>query len=89
MNSFPGTGSFTRPSDKVHVGQTLLEVLKDRYVDEEKSATELYLGQSKIKVDIYDFDRVKATQKYGLFNCVYAPLPRRYGSLANPHSTAT
>jgi hypothetical protein len=65
MNSFPGTGSFTRPSDKVHVGQTLLEVLKDRYVDEEKSATELYLGHSKIKVDVYDFDRVKATQKYG------------------------
>ncbi|KAK3810001.1 MAG: hypothetical protein J3Q66DRAFT_62075 [Benniella sp.] len=60
---FPGTGSFTRPSDKIHVGQTLLEVLKDRYVDEEKSATELYLGQSKIKVDVYDFDRVKATQK--------------------------
>lgn len=63
VNSFPGSGSFTRPNDKIHVGQTLLEVLKDRYVDEGKSAKQLYLGQSKIKVDVYDFDRVKETQK--------------------------
>ncbi|KAF9935260.1 hypothetical protein BGZ65_003430 [Modicella reniformis] len=60
---FPGTGSFTRPSDKINVGQTLLAVLRERYVDEDKDVKDLFLGQSGIKVDVYDFERVKEKQK--------------------------
>ncbi|GJJ72151.1 tubulin-specific chaperone E [Entomortierella parvispora] len=56
---FPGTGSFTRFSNKIHAGQSLLEILKERYVDDEKTAKDLFLGESNIKVDIYDFDRIK------------------------------
>ncbi|KAF9146581.1 hypothetical protein BG015_011564 [Linnemannia schmuckeri] len=55
----PGTGSFTRPSPNIKVGQTLLEVLKERYVDEELTAEDLYLGETNVKVDVYDFDRIK------------------------------
>ncbi|KAF9337241.1 hypothetical protein BGZ91_009582 [Linnemannia elongata] len=57
--TIPGTGSFTRPSPNINVGQTLLEILKERYVDEELTAEDLYLGETNVKVDVYDFDRVK------------------------------
>ncbi|KAG0372230.1 hypothetical protein BGX24_000531 [Mortierella sp. AD032] len=55
----PGTGSFTRPSPNIKVGQTLLEILNERYVDEELTADDLYLGETNVKVDVYDFDRIK------------------------------
>ncbi|KAF9113376.1 hypothetical protein BGX27_001704 [Mortierella sp. AM989] len=60
---FPGTGSFTRPSPKIETGATLLQVLSERYVDKEKDEKDLYLGQSNVKVDVYDFERVKDRQK--------------------------
>ncbi|KAF9360459.1 hypothetical protein BGX26_009287 [Mortierella sp. AD094] len=60
---FPGTGSFTRISHKIETGSTLLQVLTERYVDKEKTAEDLYLGQSGVKVDVFDFDRVKDRQK--------------------------
>ncbi|KAF9200224.1 hypothetical protein BGZ49_009559 [Haplosporangium sp. Z 27] len=60
---FPGTGSFTRYSSKIETGGTLLQILTERYVDIGKSDKELYLGGSNIKVDVYDFDRVKDRQK--------------------------
>ncbi|KAF9174915.1 hypothetical protein BGX20_009207 [Mortierella sp. AD010] len=60
---FPGTGSFTRISKKIETGSTLLEVLTERYVDKEKKMEDLYLGQSGVKVDVFDFDRVKDRQK--------------------------
>jgi len=59
LSSFPGTGSFTRFSNKINTGQSLLEILNERYVDDEKTAKDLFLGESNIKVDIYDFDRIK------------------------------
>ncbi|KAG0272967.1 hypothetical protein BGZ95_011240 [Linnemannia exigua] len=57
--TIPGTGSFTRPSPNIKVGQSLLEILKERYVDEELTAEDLYLGETNVKVDVYDFDRIK------------------------------
>ncbi|KAI1293410.1 hypothetical protein EDD11_008419 [Mortierella claussenii] len=61
---FPGTGSFTRMSPKIHVGSTLLQVLNERYVDKEKDAQgQLYLGNSSIVVDVFDFERVKDRQR--------------------------
>ncbi|KAG0003125.1 hypothetical protein BGZ79_001605 [Entomortierella chlamydospora] len=60
---FPGTGSFTRISKKIETGSTLLQVLTERYVDKEKKMEDLYLGQSGVKVDVFDFDRVKDRQK--------------------------
>ncbi|KAF9432266.1 hypothetical protein BGZ76_011039 [Entomortierella beljakovae] len=60
---FPGAGSFTRHSPKINVGSTLVDILNERYVDLEKGSKDLYLGESNIKVDIYDFERVKAYQK--------------------------
>ncbi|KAF9280409.1 hypothetical protein BGZ68_007251 [Mortierella alpina] len=60
---FPGTGSFTRISNKIHTGQTLLHILRERYVDQNKQVEDdLYLGESNIKVDVYDFERVKDIQ---------------------------
>ncbi|KAG0200079.1 hypothetical protein BGX28_006770 [Mortierella sp. GBA30] len=60
---FPGTGSFTRHSDKINTGQTLLEILHERYVHEEKDPKgDLYLGESNIKVELYDYERVKEIQ---------------------------
>ncbi|KAG0256650.1 hypothetical protein BG011_004377 [Mortierella polycephala] len=60
---FPGTGSFTRYSNKVHTGDTLLAILKERYVQDKTNPVEkLYLGESKIEVDVYDFERVKKIQ---------------------------
>ncbi|CAO3574184.1 unnamed protein product [Mortierella alpina] len=60
---FPGTGSFTRISNKIHTGQTLLHILRERYVDPNKGADDdLYLGESNIKVDVYDYERVKDIQ---------------------------
>ncbi|KAG0364698.1 hypothetical protein BC939DRAFT_507892 [Gamsiella multidivaricata] len=60
---FPGTGSFIRLSSKIQTGNSLLQVLKERYVDEEKDAkAALYLGQSNVVVDVYDFERVKGRQ---------------------------
>ncbi|KAF9100654.1 hypothetical protein BGX29_006393 [Mortierella sp. GBA35] len=59
----PGTGSFTRPSPSINVGQTLLEILKERYVDEELTVEDLYLGETNVKVDVYDFERVKNRQR--------------------------
>lgn len=55
----PGTGSFTRPSPNINVGQSLLKILKDRYVDDDLTAEDLYLGETNVKVDVYDFERVK------------------------------
>ncbi|KAF9126247.1 hypothetical protein BGW39_006765 [Mortierella sp. 14UC] len=57
--TIPGTGSFTRPSPNINVGQSLLEILKERYVDEELTAEDLYLGETNVKVDVYDFDRIR------------------------------
>ncbi|KAF9573972.1 hypothetical protein EC968_007658 [Mortierella alpina] len=60
---FPGTGSFTRMSNKIHTGETLLQILRERYVDLSKNVEDdLYLGESNIKVDVYDFERVKDIQ---------------------------
>lgn len=64
LDRIPGTGSFTRPSPNINVGQTLLEILKERYVDEELTAEDLYLGETNVKVDVYDFDRVKKKNRY-------------------------
>ncbi|KAF9934220.1 hypothetical protein FBU30_002913 [Linnemannia zychae] len=48
----PGSGSFTRPSPNINVGQTLLEILKERYVDDETTTDDLYLGETNVKVDV-------------------------------------
>jgi hypothetical protein len=63
-NRIPGTGSFTRPSPNIQVGQSLLEILKERYVDDELTAEDLYLGETNVKVDVYDFERVKKKNRY-------------------------
>ncbi|KAF9911161.1 hypothetical protein BX616_010659 [Lobosporangium transversale] len=61
---FPGTGSFTRLTPKIHTGKTFLQILKERYVDDDKGAQkDLYLGSSNVKVDLYDFERIKHKQK--------------------------
>ncbi|KAI8606037.1 hypothetical protein EDD21DRAFT_410545 [Dissophora ornata] len=61
---FPGTGTFTRPSSKLNTGSTLLQVLRERYVDDEPTVqTALYLGNSNIEVEVYDFERVKERQR--------------------------
>ncbi|KAG0304427.1 hypothetical protein BGZ98_005519 [Dissophora globulifera] len=56
---FPGSGTFTRPSFKIHTGSSLLQILRERYVDKEKDVKDLFLGSSNVKVDVYDFERVR------------------------------
>ncbi|KAF9425172.1 hypothetical protein BGZ94_007773 [Podila epigama] len=60
---FPGTGSFTRLSNKVHVGQSLLVILEERYVHvDEKASDDIYLG-TNVKVELFDFERVQERQR--------------------------
>ncbi|KAF9369276.1 hypothetical protein CPB97_003725 [Podila verticillata] len=58
---FPGTGSFTRLSNKVDIGSSLLSILKERYVKVGKDQGDIYIDDKK--VEMYDFDRVQERQR--------------------------
>lgn len=60
-NRFPGTGSFTRLSNKVDIGSSLLSILKERYVKVGKDQGDIYIDDKK--VEMYDFDRVQERQR--------------------------
>ncbi|KAG0025293.1 hypothetical protein BGZ81_007254 [Podila clonocystis] len=58
---FPGTGSFTRLSQKIDIGSSLLAVLKERYVNVGEDQGDIYIDDKK--VEMYDFDRVQERQR--------------------------
>ncbi|KAG0099383.1 hypothetical protein BGZ93_007879 [Podila epicladia] len=58
---FPGTGSFTRLSQKIDVGSSLLAILKERYVNVGEDQGDIYIDDKK--VEMYDFDRVQERQR--------------------------
>ncbi|KAG0346620.1 hypothetical protein BG004_001241 [Podila humilis] len=57
----PGSGSFTRRSQKIAVGESLLSILIERYVKVEHNREDIYMDGKK--VIMYDFDRVQERHK--------------------------
>ncbi|KAF9971075.1 hypothetical protein BGZ73_006018 [Actinomortierella ambigua] len=67
---FPGTGSFTRITNKIETGTDFLGEVKDRYVGDERTLAKLkeqeeglYLEGSNIKIELFDFERVREKQR--------------------------
>ncbi|KAG0235222.1 hypothetical protein BGW42_005686 [Actinomortierella wolfii] len=67
---FPSTGSFTRITNKIETGTEFVRELTDRYVGDEESLAKLkqqeeglYLEGSNIKIELFDFERIRQKQK--------------------------